>query len=423
MINRLMTGLAAALIAAAAQAQQPAPSLAQALQDENPRSLELALGEKKMAKPERRLAKGLLAAMLNRDDDAEALLSASAHDKKLSPEMRREAAETLAGVRLRIGDFAGAAAMLDAADEIEALDADERRARNFVAPLASAPRIERAPLKPGAVAVTRDMAGLARADALVNGAPQDAVLDTGAAYSTIVESVAERLNLRFFDGAVSVGAAAVEDVPARIAIADTLLLGGAEFKNIVFIVLPDEALSFAGGQYTIETIIGFPVLSRLERLTFAADDSGETLSFAPSPASARAGNLYLDGLSPVVLAKTEGADAPLRMVLDTGAAATNLSLEAVRAHPALAEKAESRSASYGGAGGTVEREDALAIPELALDISGAPVTLRDVMVLASGQASRRDGLLGQDVLRSGTGYVLDFRAMTLELLPSSATQE
>ncbi|MEE2692445.1 MAG: aspartyl protease family protein [Pseudomonadota bacterium] len=423
MIDRLMTGLAAALIAAAAQAQELSPSLAQALQDENPRSLERALAETRMTKAERRLAEGLLSAMLNRDDDAEALLSASARDKKLSPDMRRQAAETLAGVRLRIGDFAGAATMLDAADEIEALDADERRARNFVAPLAAAPRIERAPLRPGHLAVTRDMAGLARAGALINGAEQEAVLDTGAAYSTIVESAAERLNLRFFDGAVSVGAAAVEDVPARVAIADALSLGDAAFENVLFIVLPDEALSFADGQYTIEAIIGFPVLSRLERLAFEADNAGETLSFAPSAAAARAGNLYLDGLSPVVLVKTEGADAPLRMVLDTGAAATNLSLEAVRTHPALAEKAESRSARYGGAGGAVEEKDSLAIPELTLDIAGAPVTVRNVLVLATGQASRRDGLLGQDVLRSGSGYVLDFKAMTLELLPSAASQE
>ncbi|MEQ8178145.1 MAG: aspartyl protease family protein [Amphiplicatus sp.] len=417
MFLRQFVGLSALLFLAAPACAQPV-SLLQALEDESPRSLERALAEANLSPPEKRLAEGVLASMLNRDAEAENLLSRSAGDRKLSAELRRHAADSLAGVRLRTGDFSGVAAMLDAADAIEPLDADQRRARNFVEPLAHAPRIVRGKLTPARIKLTRDMADLPRAEALINGAQQEAVLDTGAAYSTIVESAAKRLGFRFFDGAVSVGAAAVEDVPARVAIADALSFGGIEFQNVIFIVLPDEMLSFADGQYTIEAIIGFPVLSRLERLTFEADKEGEWLSFTPSRKQA-SGNLYLDGLSPVVLADVDGLDSPLRLVLDTGAHVTNLSRAAVQNNPALATKAEERSARFGGAGGSVEEEDALIIPELSLTIAGRPVTLQDVMVLSGGQASRRDGLLGQDVLRSGRGYVLDFRAMSLKLLPAS----
>jgi hypothetical protein len=319
-------------------------------------------------------------------------------------------------VKLRTGDFAGAADALQAADAISPLDAPARQAMAFADALRGAPRITREDMETGRIPLSRDMAELPRAEASINGRAQEAVLDTGAAYSTVTESTAEKLGLAIFDGEVSVGAAAVEAVASRLALADEVELGGARFRNVIFIVVPDDALSFADGLYTIDAIIGFPVLARLERLVFEANADGEWLAYGPSQ-GAGAGNLFLEGLSPMVLVEAEQAGEPLRLMLDTGARVTNLSRRALEAHPALSAAAVARAGSVGGAGGSAVEEDALAIPSLTLRIAGVPVTLSEVMVFSSGEAGRRHGLLGQDVLRAGKGYVIDFAAMSFELLP------
>lgn len=368
---------------------------------------------------ERDLAEGTLAAMLNRSLEAETLLSGVAMDAAGEDTLRRRAAIALSGVRLRSGQFAGAADALKLAGEIEPLDAASAQALDFAESLKTAPAMTMGPLTPGHLALSLDMAGLHRAEVSVNGTIQEAVLDTGAAYSTITQSAAERLGLQFFGDDISVGAAALDSVASAVAVADTFEVGGICFRNVVFIVLPDAALSFADGQYTIEAIVGFPVLSSLERLTFESGEDADRLSFGPS-AGAGEPNFYLDGLSPIVIADAAGADRPLHLLLDTGAQATSLSRQALTGNPGLAAQLVATVAEVGGAGGSVTDEDAGTLPGMTLQLGGSAIPLVDVQVHSVGQAGKRDGILGQDILRSGSGFVLDFRAMELKLLKSAS---
>jgi hypothetical protein len=68
----------------------------------------------------------------------------------------------------------------------------------------------------------------------------------------------------------------------------------------------------------------------------------------------------------------------------------------------------------GGAGGEVTHNDALAIASIDVNAGGRTVTLQDVRVTENDR--NQHGLIGQDLLRSGSGYVLDFDAMRFELL-------
>lgn len=414
MYRSLIAATAAVVLVFSSPAGAQQPSLAAAIEANDAAALSsLSQGRGREAD----LARGVLAALHRQDEAAIPDLRRAARSRTLSAELRFDAWQTLSGVYLRQSRFAEAAEALAAAAALgverdAALTAANTQARLFAEALAQAPRMRATVAASGETAITRDLAQLARAPTTINGAEIEAVLDTGAAYSTIAHSVAERMGLHFLDARVTVGSA-TGDADAQLAIADTLTLAGGVFHDVVFIVLPDEALTFAGGAYKIEAIVGFPVLVEFGRLEFVHGDGREYLRHSRSARSGES-NMMLSGLQPIAAIRVPAVDATLTMIIDTGARRTGLSMRAARDFPALTQNAEARATTLGGAGGEITHNDALAIESLIVDAGGRTVTLRDVRVTEN--SLNRHGLIGQDLLRSGRGYVLDFDAMRFELL-------
>src|SRR5688572_2323293 len=249
MKSLLLASAAALLLAACATGGPVGPSLTDAIERADAVTLRATLPNASGAEAD--LARGTLLALERRDDDAVAALTAAAADTRLSADARSGAWSSVAGIRLRQGRFADAADAFDAAAALAPLDASSEQAHVFSTALRDAPAMRADIGAGGALAITRDLAQLARTDVTVNGVTHDAVLDTGAGYSTISETWAARMGLRVLDATVSVGSATMDNVPARVAIAERLTLGGAEFHDVLFIVFPDEALSFADGAYVI----------------------------------------------------------------------------------------------------------------------------------------------------------------------------
>lgn len=408
------------LFAAPAMAQADSPNLIAALETGDITTLEVLSGGETA---EARMARGALAALRGEDETALADLVAAGQDPALDPALIRLAWTNAAGVYLRQGRFALAAEAFDAANAAApepdaAAAASAEQARNF-ARTASAAQPMQATVAPfGAAQVTRDLAGLPRALALVNGAPQEAVLDTGANYSTIMASVAETLGLRLLEGGISVGASGNDAVGGQIAIADRMSFAGADLTDVVFIVLPDEDLSFADGAYTIPAIIGLPVFARLGRVSFEREGEAELLSHTASGGGwSEASNLIFSGLAPIVLLEANGY--PMRMFIDSGATESHLTPRAVADYPALLEGAGAGSTRIGGAGGDKVFEDAAIIPSLSINIAGEVVELSDIHVLGDA-VDARHGLIGQDVLNAANGYVIDFGARRFELRTTGA---
>lgn len=424
-MNRLIFASLLALTSAASTisaAQTVAPAatapaagdLAAALETSDPVRLRaIAAGANRA---EAALAQGALLALTRQDDEAVAALQGAARDTRLSPALRRSAWMSLSGVRMRQGHFADAVSAMDAGAAFGALEPGSAQARAFAAALTGVAPMRAPRLTAGSSPIERDMAQLARARVTINGVEENAVLDTGAAYSTITETQAARMRMRMLDGSVTVGSTATAQAPARLGVADTLTIGGATFRGVVFIVMPDGALSFAGGAYKIDLIVGFPVLVNLGRLEFVREGDREELRYGPSPhARNDDSNLLLEGLQPVAMVRAAGAERPLRLLLDTGARRSNLSRRAVDEFPALATGAVARETTVGGAGGTATHANALSFPRLSVDVAGAPFTLEDVRVLDDD--GRRHGAIGQDLMRAGRGYVIDFDAMRFEVMP------
>jgi predicted aspartyl protease len=405
--------IAGALLLAAAQAHAQSTDLALALQNNDVAALESAA---LVQNGEATLARGALAALRRQDDAALTDLGAAATDESLSPQLRRNAWMAAAAVYGRQSRFPETVAALEAADAAAPADDEDDATDAAQTLLFARTLVDVAPMQStvaasGSVEIDYDMAHLPRADVAINGRRQEAVLDTGANFSTITETAARRLGLRMLPGDVTVGATGNDAVASRLAVADTVTIAGGEFRDVVFIVMPDSALSFAGGLYRIPAIVGFPVLSSLGRVEFR----GETMSHSRSGARwTPESNLLLNGLNPLVLMTANGNG--VRMFMDSGAQSSNLTPLATGDYPALLEGASTRDVRMGGAGGHRVEEDAALIPRVAMSVNGRTVDLEDVHVVGEADDGRH-GVLGQDVLQHGSGYVIDFEAMRFELLP------
>lgn len=321
-------------------------------------------------------------------------------------------------IRVRVGfvdqDWPSAAKVLSAlVARTETPSAGLVQAAVFTAALVGVPAQTLVAAAPGSSPVRRDVANLLRADVLVNGRPQEMVLDTGANFSTMTASTAKALGLTITDRAASVGNSVAGAVDVRIAIAERLELAGTVLKDVVFLVLADEALSFPGG-YSIPAIVGVPVFKAMGRVTVDSAENRLTATPPPHPRRPPYGNLAFDTLKPVVTVEVDGR--PLPMLLDTGARLTRLSARFLDlAGPAAdAWKVESKESS--GAGGRREFRIKRA-PRLTLAIGGTGMEMTDVAVTADpgNDADGYYGAIGQDFLLRFRSYTLDFTAMTMTM--------
>lgn len=379
-------------------------------------ALERAAQSKSAPDDERSLASGVLLALRGRDDAAVAALSRSAHRASSTDALRRRAFAALVDVRMRQGRYAQAAAAGDDAIKLGDTSTDIAMNRDFSAALRSVSPMTGRATRREELETQRDAAGLPRAMLTVNGETVQAIVDTGAAFSTLNASTAARLHVRFVGPEVTVRSSTSDSVSAHLAVAAKLKFGSVEFENAVFIVFPDAALSFADGAYTIDAIVGLPILRRLGCIEFAdgEKDRGHLyLGPVPPPTSADS-NLILDGLQPIALLGVEGTDVRLRMLVDTGADKTQLKTLAVHDFPKLDASGKLDSFNIGGAGAVATQHETPAIPKLPLKVFTAVVTLADVPVLA-GNSSVLHGVLGQDLLDSQHGYTIDFDSMQITL--------
>ncbi|MFT3996483.1 MAG: retropepsin-like aspartic protease [Asticcacaulis sp.] len=364
------------------------------------------------------LAHGVALALRHRDAEAETALIAVTRSKS-TDEDKALAWSELAALYLRQGRFRDAQNAITSSIGLTKTPptAATQQTLGFVTALAALPPMHLTKTASGRLPVKRDMAGLARVDIQTGDKTQSAVVDTGAAFSTITETTAKKLGLIFLDTTATVGSVTRDAVATRFAYAPRLRFGDAELSHVVFIVLPDSALSFANGVYTIEAIIGLPVFLKLGRLEFHRDAAAdESLSYGPvdtSPPTDHS-DLLLSGVEPLVLAQAGETSTPLRLFIDTGARDTVLYRNLTTDYPALTSKAVKKTTSLGGAGGTKTDEEALNLPQLVLHVGGRSVSLSDLRILSKTRPDRH-GAIGQDVLKQGRGYVLDFDHMAFWL--------
>lgn len=359
---------------------------------------------------ERQLAAGIELGWTSHDAAATFALSAAV-DAQTDPSLKAAGLRALMSLHMRRGEFAAAGSAGLRASAIEPLDAGEQQALTFIQSLVGIPPTRALGDPSGEAPIKRDLAGLRRSDIRVGDQSVSAILDTGANFSTINTTSAQRLGLRMLDAAVSVGSSSRDAVASRLGVAETLSIGGAEFSNVVFIVLPDADLSFANGAYTIDAILGMPVFLQMKRMEFTLIDGQETFAFGDEAVGVGDAqrNLLFSGLSPMVDVSiaVKGQALDLRLLLDSGAQKTSFEGRFTEVAAHLLGDAPTVTATRGGAGGSVTSDTTKRIPSLDLTVANKTVTLTNVDAHPSGRQTSL-GILGLDVF--GGGFVIDWDA-------------
>jgi hypothetical protein len=254
---------------------------------------------------------------------------------------------------------------------------------------------------------------------MVNGQAQEAVVDTGANLSVLSRDTARRMGIQIAEAETRVSNGVQGTVGVRIGVADRVEIAGTVLRNVPFLIIDDENLTFPlPGGYDIRAIIGLPVLRALGR--FRIEHEGR---FAVLPADGAAGsesNLHASGNDLFADVAIGGRNVPLH--LDTGANQTTLSALYAAANPAAVaglQAEERRSASAGGmrsAPVATWRDAPIGLAGRALVLPSLPVNLP-----AEGPQPRFNGTLGSNALRAFQSYTIDFTTMRLELgEPASA---
>ena len=118
----------------------------------------------------------------------------------------------------------------------------------------------------------RDKARLLNIPVELSGQKMDFVFDTGANLSTMTVSTAGKLGLKVIEADVTIGSSTANKVKSKLAVVREMRIGSVVARNVVFLVLEDEALYFPQADYRINAIVGFPVIQGFGRLTLSRDD-------------------------------------------------------------------------------------------------------------------------------------------------------
>jgi gag-polyprotein putative aspartyl protease len=324
----------------------------------------------------------------------------------------------LAYAAFREGRYGRAFREIDALLAIDPKDDDAKDTRPFFDALSHFPDQEVQESETSKETVQMDGGKLSL---LINGRKASYFFDTGANLSTLSESEALRLGMEIKDVNAGGGSADINGnrVLFRVALANSLALGGIVLNNVAFLVASNERQPFVDMEPGQRGLIGLPVLRALGSIKWSRAGIVD-VDRSPRRANMAAANLCFDDLSLIAEASFEQHELPF--VLDTGATTTDLWPKFAGVAGDLIRKSGTReSQTVTGMGGS-QKFDATSIPKVVLRLGGRSVTLQPAHILKTQQKAETRwfyGNLGIDLLGQAQDVAIDFRTMTLELDPDT----
>ncbi len=339
----------------------------------------------------------------NRPERSNQLL-AGIEEQDLPPELAFEARKLEIWNHFRLFDYAAAARTYEdllasglsprLPKELE----DLREEAPLYAALAGAPP-QRVVERGDAVLSFEEGSGGKRVQVVVNGSPRALLVDTGANLSVLMHSEAESLGLEIRPTSLPVHTSTDTVVHADVAVSPSLVLGPYRFENVVFLVLPDEMLSFPEAGIRIPGILGLPVIEALGEIRFRSD----SIEVRAASSGEHASNLALLQLHPLVRIDWQGDGVVC--ALDTGANRTAFYEPFHRRYRSTVDAMGTpHEVRIGGVGG-VQSIQAVELPEVTFTLGGLEVTLEQVDVYVTPIANddgSRECNLGQDALSEAT---------------------
>ena len=257
------------------------------------------------------------------------------------------------------------------------------------------------------IPMTRDKVGLLNIDVAFGDTIKNLLFDTGANFSVIIRSLAEELGCEIIEADFYVTAATGTKVKSDIAIVDELSIGNMIFKNVFFLILDDENLSFPQIDYYINGAIGFPVIEAMDEIRI----NRENQIFVPKiPVEYKYNNLALNGLMPIIAVGYKGDT--LLLNFDTGAASTSLYPRFYKDYKnEIVNKYEKETFTSGSGGGMVDF-DGYIINDVIFKVGDSETRLDSLNLHIEnigGEESNFHGNFGQDYIKQFDEMIMSFK--------------
>jgi hypothetical protein len=253
--------------------------------------------------------------------------------------------------------------------------------------------------------------GLIEIPIKTNTATLGIVFDTRAHISTVTQSFARKLGLKMLDVSFeeSSGITGIK-FKSGLGIADSLYLGDILIRHVVFQVLPDEQLHFPSIGFTLDGILGFPVITQLKEVHISK--SGDFMVL-PDAVPGGVHNMAFDG-STTIISVTQHADT-LSFHFDTGATGTELYSNYFNQYTSdIIATGKVDSVESGGVGGNIKSKVYI-LPKIQLTIGEKNAELKDIAVRTTPafKGQKYNGNIGQDVIKQFNEMILNFESMYL----------
>ena len=257
----------------------------------------------------------------------------------------------------------------------------------------------------------RDMAGLINIPVKCGGVEEDFIFDTGANFSVMSDTYAKKMNLKMLTGKFKVGSVTGKEIDSQLGYAELFEIGNMKIKNVLFLVMPDESLSFAGGMYVINGIIGLPVIKEMKEIHIK-----EKEIFVPKQKTpGNLGNLLIDGFI-TVIEVIEGNDS-LAFTFDTGAKKSLLySSYYERYKDEIEKKYTVEEIEFGGAGGTIKVKG-FNLENKSFRVGTSNLIIDKISLIADNIKDHDKsffGNLGQDYMGEFSEMILNFEDMYVD---------
>lgn len=197
----------------------------------------------------------------------------------------------------------------------------------------------------------------------------DFIVDSGANFSLMSYSEAERLGLKIFDSKASMGDSSGTRIGMKIANAPDLEIGGLHIKNVRFGLIPDSQEPFIDLPVGHRGILGISVVLAMRTIRWTSTGAFTSCIQSSAPTEP---NIFFNGMSPVARASYDGHS--LFLPIDTGAIRTDLDPPFAAKFPDLVSTTGRKEQHrITGVGGSTNYE-AVELPSLAMEIGGTRCT-------------------------------------------------
>lgn len=256
---------------------------------------------------------------------------------------------------------------------------------------------------------TKDALGLKEIPVRSGKAVYSGIFDTRANISSITETYAKKLGLKILPVSYEEGSGITGNTfKTGLGVADSLYIGDILVRNVVFQVMPDSILYLKPFHFSLNLIIGFPVISQLKEV-HVFKDGRMIIPLAQTESDLH--NFALDGLDPVIELQTD--NDTLSFNFDMGATTTTFYYAYFEKYkPEIIKNGTRKKTSFGGAGG-IETKDTYIIPSPDLRMGKKKVALDSVIVLTKKifPGEKLYGNIGNDFDSHFTELILNFDKM------------